>query len=65
MIRPSKQKSQEAMLTEEHKIMREASNQARKDGKAEEAVRLADEFNARLTADLGAGNFGFLKITGR
>jgi len=57
MIRPSKQKAQQAALTETHKAaLAELEARRHEEG---HAARV-DAFNAMITADLGAENVGFI-----
>ena len=57
MIRPSKQTSQQKLMAEEHKAMLK-DLEARRHEEGHEAR--VDAFNAKLIADLGKENCGFL-----
>lgn len=57
MIRPSKQAAQQSLMTEEHKSMLKALEAQRKEDGHEARVYA---FNAKLIADLGQENCGFL-----
>ena len=57
MRMPSKHKAQTASMTDEHKAMVKEL-EARRHEEGHEAR--VDAFNAKITADLGAENVGFL-----